>query len=240
MNRSGAFLFLFLSLCLLWNAAAQTPAPPPTPAPTAIPQTNAPAPVAVPAPAAAPAAETAPYFKAHQAVWDQAPPAETATAPKAASATETGWGYYVPRMLMGLFVVCGLILLLAAGLRRFGKNNPMLAGPRLGSILGRIHLSPKASLYYVRTGGKILVIGLTPNGLTPVAELDALTFDAEQESQNAPNEPPAAGFLEQLRASVKQEAPAPKAADDDLAKLRTDLQRLQIYLQESARDSHET
>ncbi len=231
MNRRRALLAAACALYLAWIGAAQTPeASPPATPPAPTPRTES-------APAAAPA-EVPAYFKAHQAAWDEGSNAESANPAAASPAKEPGWSYYVPRMLMGLFVVCGLILLSASLLRRLGKNSPLLSGPRLGTILGKIHLSPKTALFYVRTGGKVLVIGTTPDTIAPIAEFDVELFEAEQEAPNAPSEAESAGFLEQLRASVKQEAPAAKT-DDDLVKLRGDLQRLQHYLQESAREIRE-
>ena len=67
------------------------------------------------------------------------------------------------------FLIIAAILLLYAAARRFGKNSPLLAGASLGKILGRVYLSPKASLHYVETGGRVLLVGVTPTAMSLVA-----------------------------------------------------------------------
>jgi len=189
------------------------------------------------------AKEVPEYFKAHQQAWDEAPGGSTA-APSAtpAKTSEKGWNTYIPRTLMGLCMVCGMILLGGVLFRKYGRNTPLLAGQRLGVVLGKVHLTPKASLHYVKSGGKVIVVGLTQNQLSPVAEFDAEAFESALEAEavspgKAANT--AVSFLDQLRTQVRNETGISARGDEDLTELRGDLQRLQRYLQESARESNE-
>jgi flagellar biogenesis protein FliO len=112
--------------------------------------------------------------------------------------------------------------------------------------MGKVYLSPRASLHYVRTGGRILVLGVTPNAIATVAEFDADAFEPIRAEATA-SPPPAAGttsetesFMAQFKASLESIARAtppdnPEQDDSEIAALREDVQRLQHYLQESVR-----
>ena len=82
----------------------------------------------------------------------------------------------VRRMVMGLSVVLALILILYYLVRRFGKNVPALSGYSLGQVVGQVHLTRTATLHYVKSGGRILVIGVNDGGVNLVAEYDEATF----------------------------------------------------------------
>ena len=175
------------------------------------------------------------YFKAIQEEFDVAP--ETAPAPGAAGAPISPLqdARYYARVIGGLAFVCGCIILLGYLARKYGKRTPLLAGQNLGAVLGRIYLSPRASLHYVRSGGRILVVAVTQNNASLITEFDAERFEefeAEAASSNA--EPGASSFLSQLRKTSEQAADSPPAVDDDLVSLRGDIQRLQHYLKETA------
>ncbi len=182
-------------------------------------------------------AGTPDFFKAHQRIWDEegaAPETDAAVPPLEPLSL---W-QFIPRMIIGLCVVCGLILLGGYLARRMGRHSPLLAGPRLGAVLGRVHLAPKVTLHYVKTGGRVLIVAVTPNAVSLVADFDAEKFEAaapeatfEAASQTAAQP---ATFLDQLQAIARQGAAAEE--EDDLAALRGDLQRLQRYLQEGSRE----
>ncbi|HPO14023.1 MAG TPA: flagellar biosynthetic protein FliO [Candidatus Hydrogenedentes bacterium] len=183
------------------------------------------------------------YFKEHQKIWDE-PLAETAN-PAAAAATpakEQGWNTYIPRTIMGLCIVCGIIILGGVLMKKYGRHTPLLAGQRLGVVLGKVYLTPKVSLHYVKSGGRVLVIGLTQNQVSLITEFEAGAFESALESEEVAPEKGAkhpGNFMEQLRTQVKKETGVTGRADEDLAELRGDIQRLQRYLQESARESNE-
>ncbi|MCL4218915.1 MAG: flagellar biosynthetic protein FliO [Candidatus Hydrogenedentes bacterium] len=82
----------------------------------------------------------------------------------------------VARGFAALLIVVALILGVFAGLRKFGKGSPMFAGVHLGRVIGRVGLTPRASLYFVRTGGRILLLGVTPNAISAVAEFDEASY----------------------------------------------------------------
>lgn len=82
----------------------------------------------------------------------------------------------VARGFAALLIVVALILGVFAGLRKFGKGSPIFAGVHLGRVIGRVGLTPRASLYFVRTGGRILLLGVTPNTISAVAEFDEASY----------------------------------------------------------------
>jgi len=146
----------------------------------------------------------------------------------------------VLRGVAAMAIVLGLMYFLVWGMKKWGRNTPLLAGSELGQIIGRLHLDRKNVLYFVRTGGKVLVIGLGPAGLANLAEFDAPEFetvqDLLQDKAAQPETTPAAhAFLAQLRESAgAMEEPAPEAREEDeIACLKSDIQRLQDYLREN-------
>jgi flagellar biogenesis protein FliO len=109
-------------------------------------------------------------------------------------------------------------------------------------VVGKVSLGQRATLHYVRTGGRILVIGVAQNSVTPIAEFEEDAFDTvladAPRTAGAPSTQ--GGFLEALGAATgkgkgKAESSTPPE-DDDLTQLRSDLQRLRHYLQEGGRD----
>ncbi|MBI2421848.1 MAG: flagellar biosynthetic protein FliO [Candidatus Hydrogenedentes bacterium] len=143
------------------------------------------------------------------------------------------FGKYALRALAGLSFVIALILLLQYLLRRFAQNTPLLAGMRLGAVIGKVYLNPKASLHYVKSGGRILVLGVTPNQITFISDFDESAFAAPELGAPAVSPADTISFVEALRAQTQQLTAATlPAPDDDLASLRGDIQRLQQYLQE--------
>ena len=140
-----------------------------------------------------------------------------------------------------LLVVLALILVLVFLAKKYGKHTPLLAGSDLAKVLGKVYLAPRVSLHFVRTGGKVLVIGVTQNAIAVVGEFDAAAFETEP-AETTPEGPAAEpdeaspdSFLDQLKASLQGAAntAAPLRDEDaDIASLRQDIQRLQRYLEE--------
>lgn len=100
---------------------------------------------------------------------------ETEREPAATPST----GESVAKFSIWTLVLVGVILVLYYLAKRFGGKTPLLAGAGLGRILGRIHLSPKAALYFVRVKDTVLVIGVTPTAMTRIAEFDAEEFEGK-------------------------------------------------------------
>ena len=149
--------------------------------------------------------------------------------------------------LLALCIVLALILGIYYGVRRWGKKVPLLAGPGLGALLGRIHLERGTALHFVRTAGRVLVIGANNNSISLLADFDAALFDQkhpEETTEAAPAPFNPDSFLAQLQASSEAMGrrvihDQPKAEDDEIAALRGDIQRLQRYLREESRESQD-
>ena len=164
-------------------------------------------------------------------------PPRTESQARQAPPTEEPIGFpNVLRAFAWLAAICGFIVLAGYAVRRFGKNTPLLAGQRYGAVLGKVHLTPRASLHYVRSGGRVLVVGITANQMTLITEFDAAAFEDDEDDQNdaqTSESAAASSFLDELRART---APPEPAEDDDLAMLRGDVRRLQHYLEENLRE----
>ncbi|MCC6486797.1 MAG: flagellar biosynthetic protein FliO [Candidatus Hydrogenedentes bacterium] len=147
-------------------------------------------------------------------------------------------GQNMVQSFVALLVVLALILICVYLLKRFGKRTPLLAGSSLGTVLGRIYLTPKASLHFIRVRSTVLVVGVTPAGMSSIARLDASLFEETSGKVAVSAAPGEAGsFLAHLKSS--RQTGTPKDAeneDDEIAALRGDLARLQQYLQETSRE----
>lgn len=145
------------------------------------------------------------------------------------------------KAISSLCVVVALILVATYLLKRMGGKTPLLAGASMGQILGRVHLNSRNALYFVRTAGKILVVGVSPSGMAPIAEFDAEALEGPEEvvpsARTAAPERSASTFKQQLAAGLRDSlAPEPDAAvdDEEIAALRRDVRRLQQLLQDSS------
>lgn len=165
---------------------------------------------------------------------EQPNPTEPGSSALASPAKSLGQG------IIALCVTLVIILLIYAGARRWGKRTPLLAGQQLARVIGRVGLSPQASLHFVQTNGEVLVLGVTQQGISLLRTFDAQDFDVAVEQPVPPVPTPsgevaAASFLTQLkesRASMSAEA----VVDEDLDQLKGELQRLKKYFQDSTRE----
>ncbi|MCH7959462.1 MAG: flagellar biosynthetic protein FliO [Candidatus Hydrogenedentes bacterium] len=153
----------------------------------------------------------------------------------------SGFIYYI-RVFSAFCVVIALILLTGYLVRKLGKRIPLLAGAELGTILGRVYLARGTALHFVKTGGRVLVLGITNNSISLLKEFDADEFEAlhapsSNESENA-NE---GDFLAQFEESSRilrgsGQIALNDAEDDDISSLRGDIRRLREFIK---RDSGE-
>lgn len=148
-------------------------------------------------------------------------------------------------MLRGLTIVLALMFFLYYLARRFGKKMPVLAGSQLGNLMGTLHLSKDSSLHFVKTGGRVLVIGVNAHSMSPIAEFDAVTFDGLDAVEGASDEFSPDSFLSQLQtqssllnsANQDDQDELSEVEDDDITALRGDIHRLQQYLRDESRGS---
>ena len=139
------------------------------------------------------------------------------------------------RVFSALCLVLAIILLLTFWVRRHGKKSPLFSGTSLASVMGRVYLEPRVCLHFVQTGGKVLVIGVTPNSIALLSSFDAASFGSAQKSRPEGASVDAPAFMAQLEASIQEMQKRPVesgAADEEVAALRKDIERLQEYLKE--------
>lgn len=139
------------------------------------------------------------------------------------------------RMIWALAIVLGLLFLIFYVLRRVGRKTPLLAGPSLGKVLGRVHLTRNSSLHFVKTADRVLVVGVTDNGISLVSDFDAALFEGSLGADEGGEAYLGDDFLAQLRTSSRAMAPVTGAMtsdDDEITSLRGDIGRLQQYLQD--------
>ncbi len=159
-------------------------------------------------------------------------------APAAQPAPEFSLYRSAARVFSALLLVLATILLLTYVLKRHGKRSALLSGPTLATILGRVYLEPRVRLHFVRTGGKVIVVGVTQNSISSLAEFDAESFALVREGDHEKGPVDVAGFMEQLKTSMRniQEPPTePSVEDAEVSALKRDIERLQKYIDEAPR-----
>lgn len=233
---AGALAFSALLCAAQESPQVATPAPSPAPEVEFMPADP-------PPPAAPPASEI--DMTAFQDAYDREM-AEAQAEVAQANANETeraqsradsaGLATLMAQSAVALLLICALIVLAGWVARKLGARTPLLAGTELGQVMGRVYLEPKHALHYVRSGGRVLVIGITPAGMSLLTEFEA---DAFEQPAGQPANPPAGdvSFGAHLREQQQREAAPAPAPDEDLDVLRGDIQRLKQYLQESRRGS---
>jgi len=234
-TRSLAGLLFVLVVALAGAVVAQEPAAEGVPdTPEAAEAAAGAAAVSEPAAEGEYAAAPDPELQRIQALFDEpatpSPDAPPATVSASGSITTLLW-----QTLMVLLLICAAIIGGGAISKRLLSKTPVMAGVKLGHVLGRVYLSPKASLHYVKTGGRVLVLGVTPAGIHLITEFAAEAFEAVlAEPRNAKDET-GPNFLEYL---THAQRPERASGDDDIANLRGEIQRLSEFLRESNREPH--
>ncbi|MCC6795536.1 MAG: FliO/MopB family protein [Candidatus Hydrogenedentes bacterium] len=149
-------------------------------------------------------------------------------------------GTSLMKSVAALCFVLFLILALYYLLNRYGKKSPLFAGTSLGTILGRVYLSPKAELHFVRVKDRVLVVGVTANEVSRVAEFDAAMFEESQPAEVPAHvdlpPPQISTFAKELRAISAPEA-TQLAVSDEIASLRAELDKARQYFRETSGES---
>lgn len=184
----------------------------------------------------------------NDAIDTRADATESGEQPRSSGAATPKAARIILRGVFALCIVIALILSIYYGLRRWGKKVPLFAGASLGTVLGRIHLERGTTLHFLRTGGRVLIVGVNGNAVSLVANFDASVFDSYDADREEASEAEATfnpdSFLAQLQASSQAMDPRLKTEetqvdDDEIAALRGDIQRLQRYLREESRESQD-
>ncbi|MDR1612108.1 MAG: flagellar biosynthetic protein FliO [Planctomycetota bacterium] len=74
-------------------------------------------------------------------------------------------------VLFYVFVICGLFTLVLWALKRYVPGHRQLFTHPALEVLGRSHLDPRRYVSLLRVGRRIVVIGVSPEGLSPLSEI---------------------------------------------------------------------
>lgn len=202
------------------------------------------------------------YQEQLNAILDEGAPAEEEPATGAAGLDEPedmGPGRFLPDLgrpylqtIMALLVVLGVFILLAYGLRRLGQRTSVFPQSNVASVIGRVYLTPRVSLHFIRTGDKVLVVGVGQNEPSLLTEFPADSFEQQQQMpaqgfsatrgdsrENVGQQRPGEEFWAELQAKTREltrDEQNPSSDTADVNSLRDDIQRLRQTLQESSRD----
>jgi len=84
------------------------------------------------------------------------------------------YGGYVVETLVTLLAICGLAVLVLWSARRAGIGRP--SGPI--ELLGHLPLEARRSIYLVKVGAQVFVVGVGEGGFTKLGELPAEALPA--------------------------------------------------------------
>ena len=119
----------------------------------------------------------------------------------------TNYGSYLLETFLMLVCVCGAAWAILFGARKLGFGRAK--GPI--SMLGQLPLDARRSVFLVRVGPKVLVVGASEAGLTKLSEMDA----SELVETNAPEKAAVAAdtsFKDVLAKVLAKDAAPPKDA----------------------------
>ncbi len=87
------------------------------------------------------------------------------------------YGGYIVQTFVTLLAVCAIAFAILYGARRLGLGRPR--GPI--SLVGQLPLDARRSIYLVKVGEQVIVVGASEAGFTKLGELDAKQVPAEAE-----------------------------------------------------------
>jgi hypothetical protein len=151
--------------------------------------------------------------------------------------------------IMVLCVMIGLLLVVSALVNRARKSGgrgilgrlfrkvPSLAGPNYAELLAKFSLERGVTLYFVKSAGKVLVIGSAGQALSQLAIFDADDFDASEAAGKTPATQKNIDFRSVLEESARR-MDGPQQSKDplDIQGLRNELHVLQQRLKDAASD----
>ena len=189
------------------------------------------------------------WFLFHQKIWDTEQSSiiegeETSPSTKISS-TESSWVYYFFRTIIALIFVVGLILVFLGGLRYLSQKGHK-GIKSIGKVIGILYLSPKARIYYVQSMGKVFVLGISGDRMSLLFTVPEEDFFASVSNEEV-LEPSLTQknfnkVLDEVESRIQSRVSSEKEnfidnADDELASLKVDIQRLQQVIREEKSDS---
>lgn len=104
--------------------------------------------------------------------------------------------YLIPLLYL-LLVGGGLWLSLYMARRYLPGGNQLFATPAV-EVLGRTHLDPRRYLALVRIGRRLILVGVTPDGMAPITEINDEREIAEILEASKPKNPAGVSLFKQL------------------------------------------
>ena len=187
---------LLLGAALVFSPAASRAQAPSTPAPQA-------------APAPAPAVPEAPAQVAPRAEPQWEDPTLEQPAAAGEEQESLGWTLFRTLMLLGA-VVAAIYLTLNVGLRRLmGLQGASLGRQPLVSVVERLTLDPKRSLFVVKAADDYLLVGGGEGGLQLLSKLDPEAVARIREQRPQAPVVPMSPFLQKLLSRRTGTPPSP-------------------------------
>lgn len=161
------------------------------------------------------------------------------------SNSERSWIYYFFRTLVALALVIGLLFVVLGSIKFFVQRSPSKYGKTLGKVLGVVYLSPKAKVYYLLTGGKVVVLGVSGDSINLLFSMDEHEFFSntpDSEELESGRNKDFQRILEDVEQRIKERSSGEENSqlgsdfDNDIASLKSDIQKLHKALREDSGD----
>jgi flagellar biosynthetic protein FliO len=98
-------------------------------------------------------------------------PGRTASGTGEPARAEPGMGGMALKVMASVAVLLGLLYAGVYGMKRFSTRNRSALDPDAITVLHRRHLAPKRTIYVVKVGGKVMVVGVTDTNINHLADL---------------------------------------------------------------------
>lgn len=142
----------------------------------------------------------------------------------------------VRKMFVALLLVIALLCVAVWLFKRVTKGAPLFLDQKAGRVVGRIYLNPKAILYLVKIGDRILVIGANPTTISLITEItDSEVVKEFERKQPVPTASgsPFASYIRQFHArfSGAQQAAGEEATlEEHLRDIRDQMEKLKTLI----------
>ncbi|MCX8065066.1 MAG: flagellar biosynthetic protein FliO [Candidatus Hydrogenedentes bacterium] len=153
------------------------------------------------------------------------------------------WGYYFVRAGVAFLLVLGLLLAVLGGMKLLIQRSPSKYGKVLGKVIGVVYLSPRARVYYLQTGGKVVALGVSGDRINLLFSMNEDEFFSnvpDVEESDTGKDKSFRKVLEDVEQRIKEKSDTEKESgvgsdfDNEIASLKANIQKLQEVLREDS------
>jgi flagellar biogenesis protein FliO len=142
----------------------------------------------------------------------------------------------VKKMSIALLLAVAMFCIAVWLYKRLTRGTPLFPDQKVGRVISKIYLNPKAVLYLVKVADRILVIGTNPatiSLITEIADPDLVKEIEQKQPEAAAARAPFAGYLRQFRgrfSGVQQAGEEDAKLEEHLRDIKDQMARLKTLI----------